>query len=100
MMEDRLEFESIKEFKEYMEKNEVVFTDRIVTSVEEGISKNKLSVELFTLGLENSEELIITSLAKSEWENALETSLKYYTEAGESDKAIDTWKVLQKLTKE
>lgn len=100
MIEDRLEFESIREFKEYMEKNEAVFTDRIVASVEEGISKNKSSVELFTLALENSEDLISTSLVKSEWENALETSLKYYTEAGEADKAIDTWKILQKLSKD
>lgn len=100
MIEDRLEFESIKQFKDYMEDNQALFTDRVVSKIEEGILENKSSVELFELSLENSEYLVSTSLVKSEWQNALETSLKYYTEAEETDKAIDTWEILQKLSKD
>lgn len=100
MIEDILEFDSIVEFRTYMENNQALFTDKVVFKIQEGIHENKSSVELFTLALENSEDLISTSIVKSEWKNALENSLKYYTEAEEADKAIDTWEILQKLSKD
>jgi len=93
----RLFFNNFLEFETFMSENKRLFTDRIVSSIREGVEKKSRSVLLFELELETSDDLTSTSLVKSEWKNALEKCIEYYREENEVDLVIDTWELLQKI---
>lgn len=93
----RLFFNTFLEFETFMSENKRIFTDRIVDSVREGIKKKSRSVLLFELELESHDNVITTSLTKSEWKDALEKCIEYYREENEVDLVIDTWELLQKI---
>lgn len=93
----KLHFENTQEFETVFKSKDIRITDSIVSSIENAIKNKRRSAELFLISFEDVELLYEITLPFSQWEIALESSLKHYTELGESDKAIDTFLVQKKL---
>ena len=90
-----LHFNTPEEFETLFKKKTLEVTDTIVEAIEEAMQSNRRSANLFHVTFETSDHGYDITLVRAEWKNALQSCLDYYHKANESDKAIDTWKLLE-----
>jgi len=86
-----LHFENTEEFERVFKKKDNQVTDAIVKGIELAISNKKKTALLFEITFEKVDISYQITLPKTQWNIALQSCLDYYTEIGESDKAIDVY---------
>jgi hypothetical protein len=91
----KLHFKNTDEFEKVFKVKDESITDAIVEGVQEAVSFQKKTAQLFEISFEEVDIAYEISLPSSQWEIALENCLNHYREIEESDKAIDTY-LLQK----
>jgi hypothetical protein len=91
----KLHFKNTDEFEKVFKVKDESITDAIVQGVQEAVSFQKKTAQLFEISFDEVDLAYEISLPSSQWETALENCLDHYREIEESDKAIDTY-LLQK----
>lgn len=91
----KLHFKNTDEFERVFKAKDEEVTDAMVQGIQESLSFHKKTAHLFEITFENADLVYEISLPCSQWETALQTCLKHYTDLESSDKAIDTY-LLQK----
>jgi len=91
----KLNFENTNEFERVFKAKDLSITNAIVDGIQEAISYQKKTANLFEISFENVDMIYEIALPSSQWEIALENCLNFYRDAEESDRAIDTY-LLQK----
>jgi len=91
-----LKFSSTEEFETLFRKKNTQVTDGIVLGVEKALTNQKKQAELFNISFDDVELAYEITLPQSQWTIALQSCLDFYHEkGGETDKCIDTWKLLE-----
>lgn len=100
-MAEKLKFNSIGELVNFFSSKEGLIRNskRILESVTEGYNKKAAIVELFSIDLYEEEAEISVKLERSQWEIALKNCLEYFEEYELADESIDTYLLIQKLSK-
>tara|TARA_R110002073_G_scaffold100802_1_gene229209 strand:- start:417 stop:719 length:303 start_codon:yes stop_codon:yes gene_type:complete len=91
----KLHFKNTDEFERVFKAKDEAVTDSIVEAIQEALSFQKKTANLFEVSFEDVELVYEISLPATQWEIALESSLEHYRDMEEVDKAIDTY-LLQK----
>lgn len=92
----KLHFKEPTEFTKLFKSKTERITDSIVVGIQQAITKNKKSADLFEITFDDCEEAFVISLPRSQWNHALNSCLNYYHEHQcDADKSIDTWKILE-----
>lgn len=91
----KLQFKTPEDFHKVFTTRKEMVTDAIVNSIEDAVMKNRRTANIFEVTFEEAEQLFEIALPKIEWVQALEAALDHYHELEESDKCIDTWKLLE-----
>lgn len=91
----RLDFNSPEEFERLFRSKDLKVTDAIVSGIEEAMQSNKHSADLFEICFDESDIMYEISLPKKQWSIALQSCLDLYHQREETDKCIDTWKLLE-----
>ena len=91
----KLHFENTDEFERVFKAKDEAVTDSIVEAIQEALSFQKKTANLFEVSFEDVELVYEISLPATQWDIALESSLEHYRGMEEVDKAIDTY-LLQK----
>ena len=95
----KLHFKNTEEFEKLFKTRDEQVTDAIVEGIQEALSFNKKTAQLFEISFEEVELSYEISLPSNQWNTALESCLKHYTDIQESDKAIDTYLLQKEVTK-
>lgn len=95
----KLHFQNTEEFEKVFKSRDMQITDAIVGGIQESLLFHKKTAQLFQVSFEGVELSYEISLHNSQWEVALESCLKHYTDAQESDKAIDTYLLQKEIRK-
>mgnify|MGYP003656955936 FL=1 len=91
-----LKFSSTEEFETLFRKKNTQVTDGIVLGIEKALTNQKKQAELFNISFDDVELAYEITLPQSQWTIALQSCLDFYHEKGdETDKCIDTWKLLE-----
>ncbi len=92
----KLKFTNTEEFESLFRKKTAQVTDGIVKGIEYALSNRKKSADLFSISFEDVELTYEIALPQKEWTTALQSCLEFYhTKGDETDKCIDTWKLLE-----
>jgi len=95
----KFHFENPYEFEKVFKKQDIDVTNAIVAGIQEAVSFQKKTANLFEITFEDEEIAFEISLQSNQWEIALESCLDHYTKLGESDKAIDTYLLQKEIRK-
>ena len=91
----KLHFEDASQFETLFKKKTKDVTDAIVLGIEIAIANNKKTASLFEISFQDAEQIFEVTLPKSQWQVSLESCLDHYHKLEETDKQIDTWKLLE-----
>ena len=91
----KLHFKTTEEFEGLFKSKKKSVTDSIVMGIEKAMQKGRRTANLFEVSFADTEVMYEISLAKSQWEPALEQCLDHYHSLSLSDEQIDTWKLLE-----
>jgi len=92
-----IHFQSTEDFQHLFSKKNRQVCDSIVEGIEKAMQDNKKSAFLFTLSFDKHDHAYEITLPQAAWEVAVEECLAYYHKNDLSDKAIDTWKLLEAI---
>ena len=96
----KIKFQNTDEFERVFKKRDLEITDVIYESIEEASNSKKKTANLFEISFEDVDLTYDITLPNSQWETALQSCLDIYTELSESDKAIDTYLLKKRVSKQ
>lgn len=96
----KIKFQNTDEFERVFKKRDLEITDSIYESIEEASNSKKKTANLFEISFEDVDITYDITLPNSQWETALQACLDIYTELSESDKAIDTYLLKKRVSKQ
>jgi len=91
----KLHFNTTEEFEGLFKTKTLSVTRAIVKGIEEAMTKNRRSADLFQISFDDYERMYDISLPVSQWVDALENCLDHLHEVGSADEQIDCWKLLE-----
>jgi len=93
----KLQVESLEQLERIFREKSVDMTNNIREGIEEAMSKNKKTANLFQIEMDGIDTSFEISLTSKEWIIALENCLKHYGEWEMGDEAIDTYLLIKQL---